>query len=199
MRATRTRSLRLFRLESAIDVWRDIEQQFGSNAQTVDALVDLCTAANRHSEVIGLLSAAVQREPDARRRTDQLARLGDVYREHEKSPGRAIEYYRQALELNALHEAARSGLRALLGNEAHAHDAVETLASALTAADEWPGVLELVELRVRSSAGPTAARGVLLEAANILEQRAQDPGGARAGRGRAGGREPGGERGGGRR
>ncbi|HEU4577818.1 MAG TPA: tetratricopeptide repeat protein [Polyangiaceae bacterium] len=178
VRVARIYETRLFRLESAIDVWRDIEQQFGSNAQTVDALVDLCTAANRHGDVIGLLSTAVQSEPDARRRTDQLARLGDVYREHEKSPGRAIEYYRQALELNALHEAARSGLRALLGNEAHAHDAVETLASALTAADEWPGVLELVELRVRSSAGPTAARGVLLEAANILEQRAQDPSGA---------------------
>ena len=102
----------------------------------------------------GLLSAAVETEPDARRRTDQLARLGDVYREHEKSPGRAIEYYRQALELNALHEAARSGLRALLGSEAHAQDAVETLANALLAADEWPGVLELVELRVRASAGP---------------------------------------------
>jgi tetratricopeptide (TPR) repeat protein len=178
VRVARIYETRLFRLESAIDVWRDIEQQFGSNAQTVDALVDLCTAANRHNDVIGLLGTAVETEPDARRRTDQLARLGDVYREHEKSPGRAIEYYRQALELNALHEAARSGLRALLGSEAHAHDAVETLASALTAADEWPAVLELVELRVRASAGPTAARVILLEAANILEQRAQDPSGA---------------------
>ncbi|MEY2929944.1 MAG: hypothetical protein RL033_693, partial [Pseudomonadota bacterium] len=178
VRVARIYETRLFRLESAIDVWREIEQQFGSNAQTVDALVDLCTAANRHGDVIDLLRAAVETEPDARRRTDQLARLGDVYREHEKSPGRAIEYYRHALELNALHEAARSGLRALLGSELHAHEAVETLASALLAADEWPGVLELVELRVRTSDEPSSARTILLEAANVLEQRAQDPSGA---------------------
>jgi len=169
---------KLFRLESAIEVWGDIEQQFGSNAQTVDALVDLCTAANRFDDVISLLGTAVEAEPDARRRTDQLARLGDVYREHEKNPTRAIDYYRQALELNALHEAARSGLRALIGSEAHAHSAVETLATALISADEWPGVLELVELRVRASSGGEASRAILLEAASILEQRAQDPSGA---------------------
>ncbi|HKO89736.1 MAG TPA: hypothetical protein VJU61_01205, partial [Polyangiaceae bacterium] len=180
VRVARIYETKLYRLESAIDVWRDIEQQFGSNAQTVDALVDLCTAANRFNDVIALLGSAVEAEPDERRRTDQLARLGDVYREHEKNPTRAIDYYRQALELNALHEAARSGLRALIGSEAHAHSAVETLASALISADEWPGVLELVELRVRASSGGQASRAILLEAANILEQRAQDPSGALA-------------------
>ncbi|HVZ36086.1 MAG TPA: hypothetical protein VG963_26845, partial [Polyangiaceae bacterium] len=178
VRVARIYETKLFRLESAIEVWRDVEEQFGSNPQTVDALVDLCTAAGRVSDVISLLLAAVETEPDARRRTDQLARLGDVYREHEKAPGRAIEYYHQALALNPLHEGARSGLRALLGSEAYSRAAVETLARALLAADEWPGVLELVELRVRASEEPVAARGILLEAANILEQRAQDPSGA---------------------
>jgi thioredoxin-like negative regulator of GroEL len=169
---------KLFRLENAIDIWRDIEKKFGSNAETVDALVDLCAAANRVSDVIELLETAIASETDSHRRTDHLARLGDVYREHEKAPARAIEYYREALEQSALHESARSGLRALLGAGEHGRAAVETLAAALTGSDEWPGVLELVELRVRASDKPAHTRAVLLEAAVILEQRAQDPSGA---------------------
>jgi tetratricopeptide (TPR) repeat protein len=169
---------KLFRLEHAIDVWREIERKFGSNAETVDALVDLCAAANRVSEVIELLTLAIATETDEHRRTDHLARLGDVYREHEKAPARAIDYYRQALDQSALHEGARSGLRALLGAGEHGRAAVETLAAALTRSDEWPGVLELVELRVRASDKPAHTRSVLLEAAIILEQRAQDPSGA---------------------
>ncbi len=169
---------KLFRLTQAIDVWRDIEAQFGRNDETLDALVDLCAAANRVGDVIQLLTNAVQNEADPRRRTDHLARLGDVYREHEKAPGRAIEYYRQALDQSALHEGARSGLRALLGAGEHGQAAVETLARALLGADEWPGVLELVELRVRASDKSARTRAILLEAAGILEQRAQDPSGA---------------------
>ncbi len=178
VRIARIYENRLFRLEHAIDVWRDVEAQFGSNAQTVDALVDLCAAAGRAEDVIVLLTASVETEPDPRRRTDQLARLGDVYREHEKDAARAIEYYQQALEQNPLSEAARSGLRALLGAGPHARAAVETLAAALMRSDEWPGVLELVEFRVRACPDTAAAHAILLEAADILEQRAQDPGGA---------------------
>jgi tetratricopeptide (TPR) repeat protein len=169
---------KLFRLENAIEVWREIEQKFGENAETVDALVDLCAAAGRVSDVIQLLESAIETETDGHRRTDHLARLGDVYREHEKTPARAIEYYEEALAQNGLHEGARSGLRALLGAGDHGRAAVETLAAALTRSDEWPGVLELVELRVRASDEAAHTRAVLLEAAQILEQRAQDPSGA---------------------
>jgi lipopolysaccharide biosynthesis regulator YciM len=180
VRIARTYETRLFRLEQAIDVWQEIEREFGESAESVDALVDLCAAAGRYADVVARLTAAVATETEPLRRTDQLARLGDVYREQEKAPGKAIEFYRQALELNVLHEAARSGLRALLGSESHGREAVETLAAALNGADEWPGVLELVELRVRSSQELDTARTILLEAANILEQRAQDPSGALA-------------------
>ncbi|MET0412826.1 MAG: tetratricopeptide repeat protein, partial [Polyangiaceae bacterium] len=145
---------------------------------TVDALVELCSAAGRYNDVIALLESSVDKESDDERRTAQLSRLGDVFREQEKDTRRAVDYYRQALEVRPLFEPARSGLRALLGDRAAAPAAVETLAMALTAADEWPGVLELVELRVSTSEAPENVQRVLLEAAAILELRAQDPSGA---------------------
>jgi tetratricopeptide (TPR) repeat protein len=178
VRVARIYETKLERLEHAIEVWRDIEQQFESNAETVDALVELCTAAARYNDVIALLKSAVETEADTERRTAQLSRLGDVYREHEKDMRRAVEYYRQALEVSPLYEPARAGLRTLLGDKGAAPAAVETLAMALTAADEWPGVLELVELRVSTSEAPENVQRVLLEAAAILELRAQDPSGA---------------------
>lgn len=179
-RVARIYETRLFRLESAIEVWREVEEQFGRNAQTVDALVDLCAAAHQVDDVIALLTAAIEVESDPMRKTDQLARLGDVYREGGRESGSAVEHYAQALELSATHEGARSGLRALLDHPECGPVAVETLASSLREADEWPGVLELVELRVAASESVEARYAILLEAADILERRAQDPGGALA-------------------
>jgi tetratricopeptide (TPR) repeat protein len=178
VRVARIYETKLSHLENAIEVWRDIEQQFESNAETVDALVELCSAAGRYSDVIARLESSVETESDDERRTTQLSRLGDVYREQEKDTRRAVDYYRRALEVRPLFEPARAGLRALLGDRAAAPAAVETLAMALTAADEWPGVLELVELRVSTSESPENVQRVLLEAAAILELRAQDPSGA---------------------
>ncbi len=178
VRVARIYETKLFRLEQAIEVWRQIEETFGKNSQTVDALVDLSSAARRYEDVIELLSDAIELEANTERRTAQLARLGDVYREHQGDPSRAVRYYREALEADCLHEGSRTGLRALLGEEDCAREAVETLAAALREADEWPGVLELVEQRVRASTDPSATYEILRQAASLMEQRAQDPGGA---------------------
>ena len=118
-RRAHLRDASLFRLENAIDVWRDIEQQFGSNAQTVDALVDLCAAADA-LERRDRAAHGGGRDGDRSRGAARISWRGSAtcIASTRKTPARAIDYYRQALELNALHEAARSGLRALLGSEA---------------------------------------------------------------------------------
>src|SRR5690606_10928795 len=144
------------------DVWRLVEERFGRDAESLDALVDLSERAQRYDDVIELLTASLGSEQDRERRIAQHARLGDALRRYRNEPQRAIEQYRSALELSPTDEAARTGLRALLEDGEHAEAAAETLAHALRVADEWEALLDLVETRLVATSDPLRRRDVLL-------------------------------------
>src|SRR5690606_23957746 len=72
-------------------------------------------------------------------------------------------------------ERARAGLRALLDTPEHAEPAAEALAKALRVADEWQALLDLVEVRLTATRDVAHRRDVLLEAAQVHEQRGRDP------------------------
>lgn len=161
-------------LGRAIEVWEEIEQRFGRDAESVDALVELLALAERYEAVVQLLGEALSAEPDPARRIRQHARLGDVLRLHRGEPLRAIDHYRSALELAPTDEMARAGLRALLQDAELAEQAAEALAQALRAAEEWHALLDLVEIRLGATDAPQRRRDILLEAAAVHEQRTGD-------------------------
>lgn len=159
----------------AIEVWRSIEARFGRDAESVDALVDLSTRARRYDDVIELLTAALAEEQVTERRILQHGRLGDAYRQFRDDPATAIVHYEHALALLPTDERARAGLRALLDTPEHAEPAAEALAKALRVADEWQALLDLVEVRLTATRDVAHRRDVLLEAAQVHEQRGRDP------------------------
>lgn len=165
---------RLDDLPSAIDAWRRVEKEFGPDPETVDALADLSSAAQRWSDVTALLRDAANQVQDVDRRAAHLSRMGDVYRMQRDAPLRAVEAYREALESLPAHEGAREGLRALLDERDAGGTAVETLAKAYADAGEWQGTLALVERRVYRAKDDVFRRDVLLEAAQLLESRSGD-------------------------
>jgi tetratricopeptide (TPR) repeat protein len=161
-------------LPRAIDTWRRVESEFGANAETMDALADLSAAAERWSDVTALLRAAARQSDEPARRAAHLARMGDVYRTQRDAPEKAVESYREALEILSVHEGARDGLRALLDDRDAGGAAVETLAKSYADAGEWQGTLELAERRIARGKDDAFRRDVLLEAASLLERRAND-------------------------
>lgn len=171
---------RLDDLPKAIEAWRRIEKEFGATAETMDALADLSAAAQRWSDVTALLRAAATQVEDPEHRAQHLSRMGDVYRTQRGQLGRAVDAYGEALDIHAVHENARQGLRELLDDEDVGSRAVETLARSYASSGEWRGTLELVERRVAGANSDEFRRDVLLEAAGILERRAEDPKGALA-------------------
>jgi tetratricopeptide (TPR) repeat protein len=164
----------LGRVDRSIDVWREIEQQFGSNEETIDAVVRLCHADRRFDDVIERLETALEETPTADRRTRYLTVLGDVFRTERREAARAVSYYRDALAVTGTHGPARDGLRALLGHPDCAEIAVESLATALEREGEWQGVLELLPRRIEAAPTPERTRAIWLEAAAQSEQRAND-------------------------
>lgn len=168
---------RLDNLPAAIDAWRRIEKEFGATPETMDSLADLSAAAQRWSDVTQLLRAAATQVEDPGRRAAHLARMGDVYRKERAQLARAVDAYREALEILPVHEGARLGLKELLDDKEVGGVAAETLARSYADAGEWRGTIELVERRVSRAKDDQFRRDVLLEAASIVERR-EDPKGA---------------------
>ncbi|HLM72691.1 MAG TPA: hypothetical protein VK459_08365, partial [Polyangiaceae bacterium] len=172
-------------IDRAILTWREVEDRFGRNAQTVDALADLLMAAERWEELSALLSTAIEQEEPGQRRAYLLGRLGDVFRQRLELLPRALDCYRMALDEEPQNVTAREGLTALIQDPTCAPGAVDALVKAFAETDEWWEGLSLLEQRLRVAEGDRTRAAILLEASHTQEDRGNDPAAALLSVGRA--------------
>lgn len=172
-------------VDRAILTWREVEDRFGRNPQTVDALSDLLTAAERWEELSALLATAIEQEEPGARRAYLLGRLGDVFRQRLELLPRALDCYRSALDEEPQNATAREGLTALIQDATCAPGAVDALVKAFSQTDEWWEGLALLEQRLRVAEGDRARAAILLEASHTQEDRGNDPAAALHSVGRA--------------
>ena len=159
-------------VEDAIEAWKSIAQEFGEDPEVVDALAALLTEAGRYSELSELYERAADRE--AEHVGSIYARIGDVQRRHLGSLERSARGYTAALRIDPSYAPAREGLTELLDDESCRGLAVEALASAYEATDEWAKRLELLEHRLDSATNVHRKVRLLREAAEIQEKRGDD-------------------------
>lgn len=160
-------------LPEAIDAWLRVQSECGESAETVDALADLLTRTERWSDVAELLERASGKE--IARVSERLVRLSDAYRQHLGAPERALSGYRSALALDSLHEQALAGLTGLLAIEECSGGAAIALAQAHRKNEDWPRFLELLEPQLAHTSDPRQRLVLLREAADIQENKVDDP------------------------
>ncbi len=157
--------------DRAILAWREVEERFGRNEQTVDALADLLMQAGRWEELSGLLGTAIADEGPGARRAYLLARHGDVYRQKLSVPLQALACYSAALAEEPHNETGREGLRALLHDASCAPEALDALVKAFAHTDEWEQTLALLDQRLQAASSDKARAAILLDAATTQEER----------------------------
>jgi thioredoxin-like negative regulator of GroEL len=167
---------RLADVTGAIVTWLAIVDEFGRDPASVDALDALYARAGRFDDLEALLASAAEEEVDPVTRAARLRRLGDVLRTDRGDRERATRAYRDALASSAGDEGARAGLLSIVreGAGADATIAVEALAAAYAATDEWSSTLAIVDARLDNAANDAARVAVLLEAARLHELRGSD-------------------------
>ncbi len=170
VRAAAVHAERLQDLESAIQVWRLIENRFGRTHETLDSLVALSNDANNYKQVAELLREAILQGSGDVRVVAQLGQLGDTLKDHLGDNPGAFKSYRHALELDATHEVSIAGVRALLEDKELAHFAGEALASAFRRSGALDQIVALLERRLVSAPDDAFRAKVLLEAAGLEEQ-----------------------------
>ncbi len=160
-------------VEGAIGTWRQIEREFGEDAETARALIDLLGRASRWPELAEVLRAAADRETATF--TDLYVGLGDAYRERLRDPLLATKSYRVALQANASRADAREGLLALVEDPECRPTALSALVQAFRETDEWQRIVSLTDSRLLAVPDAAGKAAVLTEAAQLLEKRGNDP------------------------
>jgi tetratricopeptide (TPR) repeat protein len=158
-------------LDAAIEIWQTILTGFGEDMETVSALTQLYSRAERWQELAKVLNQAARHE--VARFTELQTRLGDAYRERLGEPERAVNCYRSALQVDPTNAQARAGQTALLDSETCRAEALDSLAEAYQSTDEWQQTLALLEARLELAEGTQCAE-ILIEAAELHEQRSGD-------------------------
>lgn len=171
-RIANTQAAELERVGESIDTWIRIQDEYGEDAETVDALFDLLVRAGRHEEIYALLQRAVAR--DASRAAEVLARVGDVCREHLGRGDEAAKAYHRAIVMEPGLQRAQDGLRSLLSDPTAKASAVNGLAKAYELTDDWRAILELVDDRLELALGDDERVELLREAARLNETRGEN-------------------------
>jgi tetratricopeptide (TPR) repeat protein len=178
VRKARVERERLSDVSGAIATWTLVAEEFGEDPETVDALAELLSTAERWDDVSELLGRAADREAD--HVASIYARIGDVQREQMKQLAFATEAYESALRIDPGFEAARQGLTLMLNEDELRGPASESLASAYGLTDEWQAKLDLLPARLRAADSSLVKVRLYREAAKIQEDRAEDLGAALA-------------------
>jgi thioredoxin-like negative regulator of GroEL len=169
IRAARVLEEELHDPAAAIEAWTEIEGLFGADEETIDALAALLSAAERWTDLAGVLERGVEHTLEPARRLEFVERLGDLYRVHAGQPEQALGCYRAVLREAPDHAGARAGATALLGDATSKPGAVDLLLEAFAETGDWSGRLSLLEHRLELAADDTARADLLREAADLHE------------------------------
>lgn len=173
----------------AIASWLQIREEFGDEAETIEALDGLMATAMRFEELAVIIDAAsTTRRLGA---ASLLTRLGELCRLHLGRPADATAFHAQALTVEPDDTTSRAALVALCDDPDCVAAASEALVQAHRRQKEWQEVLGLLEVRLDAAADPARAVDVLREAAQLQEDMAADPAAACRSVGRALGFDPG--------
>ncbi len=174
IRAARVLETQLHDPGAAIDAWIEIEELFGADEETIDALTALLAAAERWNDLASALERGVENTLEPARRLEFVERLGDVYRVHSALPEQALACYRAVLSEAPEHPGGRAGATALLDDKASKHGAVVLLLEAFDSTGDWAGRLSLLEHRLEQAADDAERTAFLREAADLHEGKKGD-------------------------
>lgn len=168
MEIARVQDQQLALPNDAVATWNELAATYGEDSEAVDALLALYQKTERWDDLVQLLERASSREED------HLAKLralqGQAYGQQLGQPVRAMRALARALGAKPDLAEGREGLQLLMDDAEVGAEAVEALAQAHLALEEWDQVLGLLPKRLETS--PETGRKVelLREAARIHEE-----------------------------
>ncbi|MBC8070019.1 MAG: tetratricopeptide repeat protein, partial [Deltaproteobacteria bacterium] len=162
--------------DDAIEAYQAVLATGVEDPTVLGSLDRIYVSLERHAELADVLARelAVRPEHDIDGRSQLLQRQGELHADKLGDDARAIELFRQSLELRRSNDAARVRLERWLDDDSHKVGVAGILLPVYQEQENWPQVVRVLEIQAEAAAGSTEKVDLLLRIGSIWAQRLGD-------------------------
>jgi golgin subfamily B member 1 len=162
----------------AIDTYAKILELDPDDLQALSRLDVLYERAQNWAELLSVLTRESEMTGDPNEAVSFRYRIAEVYEKHLDDVPRAVQLYREILEVQPDHEPTRLALEGLKESDADPLTAAAVLEPIYEAAGDWGKLIRVLEVQVRRDSDPFRKVEVLHRIAGLQEDALADPGAA---------------------
>ena len=137
--------------ERAIEVYNSVLDIDPDDYEASQALERLYAATERWDDLMAVLERQRELSPSSAEVVAVLARIGALWREKLKAPARAVEAYRNVLDMDPTHEPTLAALETMMARGEEPIAAAQVLQPIYETAGEWESVVRVYEVMVAAS------------------------------------------------
>jgi len=165
---------RLDNTEDAVVRYREVLEGDPENVEAIAALDRIFGASERWTDLIDNLRRQIAISP---REQDVIAlyyRMGQLYQLNTQEPSRAIDAYREILNIDPSHQATQKALELLLADGERQAEIAEILEPIYQTAGRWDALVRLGEIKLANTEGPAERLAIVQSVAETCEHRLGD-------------------------
>jgi tetratricopeptide (TPR) repeat protein len=141
-------------VERAIDTYQSILEIDPEDYQAIQALDRLYFTAERWYDLLSILEREVELAGDSPEVVGLKHRIGQLWEHHLDDLVRAVDSYREALELDPMHEPTIAALDAIAHGDKEPVGAAQVLEPIYESAMEWERLIDLCEVMAKHADDP---------------------------------------------
>jgi tetratricopeptide (TPR) repeat protein len=157
--------------ERAVETYSSIIDLDPEDYDAAQALDRLFVKTGRWYDLLAVLERQTELAPSPAEVVSLRFRIGELWREHLKDLGRAVEAYRQVLSMDPAHEPTIQALETLMAGKDEPVLAAAVLETIYESAGEWDRVIAVYEVMAANSEEAAKTVELLSRIAEIEERR----------------------------
>ncbi len=146
------------------------------NREALEALVELYDRTGADSELVDTLGRLREIVTDPPEQAALLFRMGEVERARTRDLRTAVERYSEVLRIDPAHQEARAALEGMTQEADVRLDIARILAPLFDSEQNYPRLLDMIDIEIGEEQEPAARDGLLRRAAEVAEIGMSDPG-----------------------
>lgn len=163
-------------VQKAAEVYFKIIDMAGDEFRSLAALDRLYTREEKWSDVAGIIERELAVGVDSVEDEIELKyRSGIVFKDHLNEPSKALDCFREVLQLDPAHEDGIRALEQLLDDENSRGEAAEILAPLYEEKEQWENVAKATEILVATSDDSSERYNLLMKMGSICSQYLEPP------------------------
>ncbi|MBK8260921.1 MAG: tetratricopeptide repeat protein [Nannocystis sp.] len=176
LRVARIQEQQLGAIEEAINRFRQVRDLDPENEIAIAELDRIFTSLERWPDLVDNLRAQIETSDEENETIEHQFRMAQVYQINIGDLPKAIEVYREILNINPDHGATLGALELIFAEGEHQQEIAEILEPLYYAAERWEALVKLSEVKLAVTAAMSDRLAIIQNVAEICERRLGDAG-----------------------